>query len=62
MVKCRQNNENLDETDTEPLKGKKDWFWLLWGIFNEYIKENIIMAVLRKTNSHSFDICQLIKI
>ena len=25
---------------------KNDGFWLLWGIFNEYIKRNIIIAVL----------------
>ena len=23
---------------------KDDGFWLLWGIFNEYIKQNIILA------------------
>ena len=26
-----------------------------------YIKQNIIMAMLRKVNSHSVDICKLIK-
>ena len=31
-------------------------FWLLWGIF---IKQNIIIAVLRKVNFHSVDICRL---
>ena len=40
---------------------KDDGFWLLWGIFNEYIKQNIFMAVLRKANSHSVVICRLIK-
>ena len=29
---------------------KNDRFWLFWGIFSEYIKQNIIMAVLRKVN------------
>ena len=27
------------------------------GIFKEYIKQNFIMAVLKKANSHSVDIC-----
>ena len=31
------------------IKNKNDGFWSLWGIFNEYIKQNIITAVLRKT-------------
>ena len=26
-----------------------------------YIKQNIVMAMLRKVNSHSVDICKLIK-
>ena len=39
---------------------KNDGFWLLCGIFNEYIKQNI-MAVLRKANFHSVDICRLMK-
>ena len=30
-------------------------------VFNEYIKQNIIMAVLRKTNFHSVDICRFMK-
>ena len=34
---------------------------LLRGISNEYIKQNIIVAVLRKANFHSFDICRSIK-
>ena len=41
--------------------GKKYGFWELWWIFKEYIKQNIIMAVLRKANSHSVAICGLIK-
>ena len=41
--------------------GKKYEFWELWWIFKEYIKQNIIMAVLRKANSHSVAICGLIK-
>ena len=43
--------------DTEPSTGKMMGYnycrniWLL-GIFKEYIKQNIIMAVLRKANAH----------
>ena len=33
---------------------KSDGFWLLWGIFNEYIKQNIIMTVLKKKKQFSF--------
>ena len=51
MVKCRQN-VNFEETDTKRLTGKNDGFWLLWQIFKEYIKQNIIMAVLRKAHSN----------
>ena len=40
---------------------KHDEFWLLWGIFKDYIKQNIIMAVLRKASFHSVDICKLMK-
>ena len=28
--------------------GKKDAFWLLWGIYKDYIKQNIIKGVVRK--------------
>ena len=42
-------------------KKKSDGFWLLWGIFNEYIKQNVIMAMLRKANFHSVDIYRLMK-
>ena len=42
-------------------KGKDDGFWLLWEIFNKYIKQNIIMAELRKANFHSVGIYKLIK-
>ena len=45
----------------EPSKGRNNGFWLLWGIFKEYIKQDIIMAVLRKTNSRSVVICRLMK-
>ena len=49
-----------EEMDTERSTGKNDGFWLLWGIFKEYIKQNFI-AVLRKTHSHSVVICRLIR-
>ena len=32
-----------------------------WGIFKEYLKQNIITAALRKANAHSVVICGLIK-
>ena len=60
MVKCRQI-VNFEEMDTEWSTGKNYGFWVLWGIFKEYIKQNIIMAVLRKAKSHSVAICRLIK-
>ena len=60
MVKCR-GNVNFEEMGTERLTGKNDGFWLLWGIFKEYMKQSIIMAVLRKAHSYSVVICKLIK-
>ena len=60
MVKCR-GNVNFEEMATERLTGKNDGFWLLWGIFKEYMKQSIIMAVLRKAHSYSVVICKLIK-
>ena len=41
--------------------GKNDGVWLLLEIFKEYLKQNIIMAVLRKANSHSVVIFRLIE-
>ena len=41
--------------------GKNDGIWLLWGIFKECLKQNIITAVLIKVNAHSVVICRLIK-
>ena len=52
---------NFEEIDTEWSAGKYYGFWVLWKIFKEYIKQNIIMAVLRKAKSHSVAICRLIK-
>ena len=40
---------------------KNDGFWLLWGIFHEYIEQNIITEVLRKAIFHSADICKLMQ-
>ena len=59
-MKCCQN-VNFDEIDTDPWTGKNDEFWLLWGIFLDYVKQKITTAVLRKNNSHPVDICKLIK-
>ena len=39
--------------DSAPHAGKDDEFLLLCEIFKEYIKKNIITAVLRKANAHS---------
>ena len=57
--KMRQNM-NFEGMGTEHLTGKNDGIWLLWVIFKEYIKQNIITAVLRKANAHSVIICRLI--
>ena len=59
IVKCDQN-VNFEEMDTECSTGKNYGFWVLWGIFKGYTKQNIIMPVLRKANSHSVSICRLI--
>ena len=45
--------------DTASYTWKNDGVW--WGIFKEYLKQNIITAVLRKANAHSVVICRLIK-
>ena len=59
-MKCG-GNINFQEIDNEPSTGKNGKCWLLWGIFKEYIKQNIIMVVLRKANAHSVVIYSLIK-
>ena len=54
---------NFEDMDTEPWpkkKKKNDGFWLLWGIFKEHVKQNIIMAVLRIGNADLVAICRLI--
>ena len=50
VVKCHRNL-NFEKMNTAPYTGKNDGFWLLWGICKEYIKQNIIKAVLRKANA-----------
>ena len=42
LRKCRK------KSDTEPSREEIDRFCLLSEIFNQYIKQNIIMAVLQK--------------
>ena len=44
--------------DTASYTGKNDGVRLLWGIFKEYLQQNIITAVLRKANAHSVVICR----
>ena len=52
VVKHRRDL-NFERMITAPYAGKNDGSWLLWGIFKEYIKQNIIAAVLIKANAHS---------
>ena len=58
MVKCRRY-VNLEEMDIELVQQKKYGSWVLRERLKEIIKQNIIMAVLRKVNSHSIVICRL---
>ena len=60
VVKWRQKL-NFEKMDTASYVGKNDGIWLRWGIFKEHLKQNIITAVLRKENAHSFVICRLMK-
>ena len=60
MVKCHEN-VNFEEINTESSTGKNDGVRLIWGIFKEHIKQNIIMAMLRKANSNSVNNYRLIK-
>ena len=59
-VTIRQNAARWDARE-EKNQEKDDGFWLLWGILNEYIKQNIIMAELRKANFRSDDIYRSMK-
>ena len=52
VVKCSRNL-NFEKMDAAPYTGKNDGLWLLWGIFKEYIKQNITAAALRKANAYS---------
>ena len=58
VVKCHWNL-NFEKMDIASYTGKNDLVW--WGIFKEYLKQNIITAMLRKANAHSVVICRLIK-
>ena len=58
VVKCRRNL-NFEKMDTASYTGKNDGVW--WGIFKEYLKQNIIMKVLRIANAHSVVIRRSIK-
>ena len=50
------------DTEHWAFNRKRDGFWLLRGIFKEYIKQNFIMAVLGKASSHSVAIAYWQKI
>ena len=58
VVNCRQNL-SFEKMDTASYTEKNDG--VRWGIFKEYLKQNIITAVLGKAYAHSFVICRLIK-
>ena len=60
VVNCCRNL-NFEKMDTASYTGKNDGFWLMWGIFKEYITQNITTAVLGKANAHSVVIFRLIK-
>ena len=60
VVKFCQNLKS-EKVDTASYTGKNAEVWLQWGIFKEYLKQNITTAVLRKANAHSVVICRLIK-
>ena len=52
-------NMNFEKMDAVSYTGNNDGVW--WGIFKGYLKQNIIMAVLRKANAHSTVVSRLIK-
>ena len=63
-VKCRRNlifTWILKRWLLRLIQEKNDGFWLMWGIFKEYIKQNIITTVLRTWNARSVVICRLTK-
>ena len=45
--------------DTASYTSKNDG--VRWGIFKEYLKQNVITTVLRKANAHSVVICRIDK-
>ena len=53
--------DEIPDTKEQRNQQKDDGFLLKWGIFNEYIKQNIVMVELREANFYSVDICRLIK-
>ena len=53
-IKCLRTL-NFKKMDTASYTGK------MRGFDEEHLKHNIIMAVLRKANAHSFVICRFIK-
>ena len=57
--KCNQVDKMLEVKGIK--KKMMNFDYCEEGIFKEYIKQNIIMAVLEKANFHSVDICRLIK-
>ena len=60
VMKCHWNL-NFEKMNNASYTGKNDGVWLLWGIFKEYLKQNIITSVLRKANAPWVVICRLIK-
>ena len=62
MVKCYRNVNFEEITDiTEPSIEKNNKFWLVWGIFSDYIKQIINMAEWTKVNCDLVDILQIDK-
>ena len=54
MVKCHRHVAKKFILSLQGEKGGRLWL-------NEYIKQNIIMTLLRKANFHSIDICKFMK-
>ena len=43
LFSCDYHTIRRNVTGEERNQDKNDGFWLLWEIFNEYIKQNIVM-------------------
>ena len=58
-MNCRQNVEErlIPSLQEEPMMD----FDYYDEYFNKYIKQNIVMTMLRKANFHSVEICRLMK-